>query len=205
MYPQLIDKWDFSGDEEFNTTIGAVAAANQTSSYPGVYREGVVRLTSVDHGFKVSPGLYDTKRPNLIYVQGTTNYDGLRKIVAVATDTLDIVAKYVAETPGGSETLRPGFKFDHDVEFLGFDLHLAAAAATAENLVVAIDSDRGAAWDTTLYTLAMNTVQNATPRFIDSDVVGERVIVPARDIVYLTFANTNDNLWGLTLYTRRMS
>jgi len=194
------DFWRFSGDEEMNTTIGNTAISNQSSSYPGLFRGvGVVRLTSNDHGFKASPQIYGPDAPNCIYVQSTTNYDGMRKIVAVAANTLDIVAKYVAETPAGTEILRPGFKFDHPVQFVGFKVHLSSASATSENLVCAIDADRGAGWDTVLYTKAMNTIADLVYQF------STPLIIPANDIVYFTWANTNDRTWGLEIETKRLS
>lgn len=192
----------FSGDEEMNTTIGATAVSNQSSNYDasalgGKYREGVVRLTSSDHGFKASPNQYQS---NLIFVQGTTNYNGLRNIVAVATNTLDIIAPYVAETPGGTETLRPGLQFDERYLFVGFKLHLAAACATSENLVISVDADRGAAWDFNIFTEDMNGTQDRAENYSGDD----EVVLQPDDILYCTFANTDDNLWGLELIARRI-
>jgi len=192
-----VDKWYFSGDEEMNTNLTATAASDQSSSYPEI-RTGVVRLGSTDHGFKASPQLYGPKAPNLIYIQGTTYYDGMRKIVAVATDTFDIVASYTAETTATGDIARPGFKFDHDVLFKGFKLHLDAASATAENMVCSVDADRGAGWDVNLYTKDMNTIQDIIY------MCEEDVIIPANDIVYFTWTNTNNTLWGLEVHTQRL-
>ena len=191
----------FSGDEEMNTTLANVAASDQSSSYDksalgGLYRDGVVRIGATDHGFKAP---VDTDRPNLIYLQGTTNYDGLRYIVAVATDTFDIIAPFVAETPNGKNA-RPGLSFDERWEFVGFKLHLAAACATAENLVISVDADRGAGWDFNIFTEDMNGVQDRSEKY----AAGEIILQPD-DIVYATFANTNDNLWGLEFIARRMA
>ncbi|RPI88700.1 MAG: hypothetical protein EHM41_00055 [Chloroflexi bacterium] len=193
-----IDRWNFSGDEEFNTTIGNSAVSDQSASYREI-KYGVTRLTSSDHGYKVSPAIYGPEPGNLIFVQGTTNYEGLRKIVAVGTDTLDIIAKFVAETPGGTETLRPGFKCDTDVKFLGFELHLDSASATVEDLEIHVDADRGAAWDRKLYDLAMNGIKDYI------EIFDPPIVIPAKDIVYCTWANTNDRLWGLTLLTQRLA
>lgn len=192
----------FSGDEEMNTTIGNTAVSDQSANYDssalgGKYREGVVRLTSSDHGYKASPNQRDQ---NLIYVQGTTNYDGLREVIAVATDTLDIIAPYVAETPAGTETLRPGLKFNERYMFVGFKLHLAAACATAENLVISVDADRGAAWDFNIFTEDMNGTQDRAENYS----VDEEILLQPNDILYCTFANTNNNLWGLELIARRV-
>lgn len=191
-----IDKWYFSGDEEMNTTFASLAADDKTSDYPNIYRTGVVRLGATDHGYKAAANPED--RPNNIFIQGTTNYDGLRQIVAVATDTLDIVAKYVAENPNG-QTLRPGFQFDWDVEFIGFKLHLDTASATAtENLVCSVDADKGAAWDVNIYTKDMNTERDII------NIFSKPIPIGAKDRVYFTWANASNRLWGLEILTRKI-
>lgn len=192
----------FSGDEEMNTTTHATAVSDQSSSYDtsalgGRYREGVVRITATDHGFKASP---NQKDQNCIFVQGTTNYDGLRYIVAVATDTLDIIAPYVAETPDG-KILRPGLKFDERYLFVGFKLHLDAASATAENLVISVDADRGAAWDYNIFTEDMNGTQDRSENYSGDN----EVTLEPNDILYCTWTNTNNTLWGLELVARRIA
>lgn len=192
----------FSGDEEMNTTLDNTAVSDQSSSYDksalgGRYRDGVVRLTSTDHGFKASP---NQKQSNLIYIQGTTNYDGLRHIVAVAANTIDIVAPFVAETPGGTEIARPGLKFDERWMFCGFKLHLSSASATAENLVISVDADRGAGWDFNIFTEDLNTVADRAENYSGDN----EIILQPNDILYCTYANTDDRTWGLELITKRI-
>jgi hypothetical protein len=193
-----LDHWYFSGDEEMNTTLDATAVSDQTSNYPELAYSGVVRLTSTDHGFKAGdvPG---GKEANCVFIQGTTNYDGLRRIIAVAANTLDILAKFVAETPGGTEIARPALQFDDDWLLHGFKLHLASASATSENLVCSVDANKGAAWDVNIYTKDMNTVQDVIRMF---DIP---IIIAPKDIVYFTWANTNNQLWGLEVITSRVS
>ena len=195
------DKWHFSGDEEMNTTIHATAVSDKSTDQGELISgsfEGVTRLTSTDHGFKATSDLWRADKDLLILVTGTDEYDGMRKIVAVATNTIDIVAAFVAETPGGTETLRAGFKFADPVEFLGFKLHLNAASATAENLVCQADAAMGAAWDTKFYSKDMNGVQDIV------NIFSEPIPIAANDEVYFTWANTNDTLWGLEISTRRI-
>lgn len=193
----------FSGDEEMNTTFDATAISDLSANYDvsalgGRYREGVVRLTSADHGFKASP---NQKDQNCIYIQGTTNYDGLRMIVAVATNTIDIIAPYVAETPAGSEILRPGLKFDERWLFVGFKLHLDTASATAEDLVISVDADRGAAWDYNIFTEDMNGTKDRGENYSGDN----EITLEPNDIVYVTWANTNNRLWGLELVAKRIA
>ena len=200
---QPIDRWYFSGDEAMHNTGAASAATDQSASYPGIFGgEGVVRLTltsvGTGHGYKASPQPYGPDAPNLIYIDGTDNYDGLRRIVAVATDTIDIVAPFTAETLSTGDTFRPGFKFDHAVEFVGFELHLNTACATAEDLEIHKDADRGAGWDIQIYDKPMNTIKDLTLLF------EEPVVVDPNDVVYFTWNNADDRLWGLVVYTKRL-
>jgi len=197
-----LDFWYFSGDEEMNTTLTATAISDQSATYPGLFRgEGVVRITSNDHGFKVSenPLNQGHKPPNCIFIQGTTGraFDGLRRIIAVAADTIDVVAPVSVLTPGGTETARPAVQFNHPCWFYGFKVHLSAASATTENLVCSIDADKGAAWDVNIYTKDMNGVQD------DIYIPSKPIPIAPRDILYFTWANTNDTLWGLELATFR--
>lgn len=203
-YPQQVDFWEFSGAKAMGATLAATAAADQSSTYPEI-RLGVVRLTTAAaHGYIVSPQIYGPQRPNLIYVKGTTNYGGLRKIIAVGTTTIDIAAKYVAETPAGTETTFPGFRFNHPVEFVGFGLHLSGAYGNTDNLTIVIDAARGAAWDVTKYTLAMNGVQNSMVDLTNLSTINNTI--EANDIVAFSWINAaTAKTWGLTLVTRRLA
>lgn len=171
----------FTGDEETNTTLDNTAAAD--GGVRGTQK--LTTLTSTDHGFKA--GSY-------IWINGTTNYDGLKKIQAVAANTITIYATFVAETPAGTETLTAAAYFKKDWELLGFRVHLNAASATAENLVVAIDSNTSSAYDTNLYTKDMNTLQDVIYNF------DPPVKLNKKDVVTFTWANTNDKTWGIEVF-----
>jgi len=196
-----IEEWNFSGDKRMDNTIAASAISNQSSSYPEIPK-GVVRLTSTSHGYKASPDTYGPRPGNLIYVNGTIYYDGLRKIVAVATNTLDIIAPYVAFTPAGTETLRPSVSFAHRTEIIGIDLHLNTPSGTTENLVMAVTAKRGSAWDRTFLTAAMYGIKDLSKNFEQDKDVNN--IIEAGDVLYFTWANTNNCLWGLKILTRRV-
>jgi hypothetical protein len=75
-------------------------------------------------------------------------------------------------------------------------LHMSAAPVASENFVVKIDSDLGAAYDTTLYSLNLST-GSTTDVLLTSEEFGELEFV-AGEVVTITFANTNTNTWGLT-------
>jgi len=119
-------------------TIAATAVADNEN--------GTVKLTTTaDHGLLAG---------SVVYIEGTTNYNGLRKITNVpATDEIDIIAPYKAETPGGTETIKVAVKSQKDYTFFGFRLHLSAAPTTSENITLTVDSDLGSAYDLKLYTL----------------------------------------------------
>lgn len=199
-----IDKWRFSGAKGFVQTIDNAAAVDESASYPDLTLQegGVVRIPITAHGYLATNNIWGRKRNRLlVHVNGTQNYDGLRVVVAVTTDTIDIIAPYVAETFAGTETIQPGFKFDHDVEIIGFDLHLNAASETVENLTVVKDAYAGSAFDDTIYTLAMNSVQNASINFEElSSSQGE---ISAQDRIYFNWDNSNTKTFGLTILTKR--
>lgn len=201
-----IDEWVFSGAGAFVKNIDNAAAVDASDSYPDLTLKygGVVTIPVTGHGYLASPNIFGPSKNFLLgYITGTDNYDGLRVIVAVATDTITILSKYVAETFAGSgaETIQPGFKFDHDIEILGFDLHLSAASATVEDLTIIKDSDLSTAFDNTIYTLAMNTVQNASINFEELSATQREV--RSEDRIYFNWANTNGRTWGLTIRTCR--
>jgi len=87
--------WFINGESETiyslsNRTLAAVAVVDNS--------DGTVTFqTTANHGYSV-----DT----YITIAGTTNYDGSYFITAApATNTFSVVSSYVAETPGGTETV----------------------------------------------------------------------------------------------------
>jgi len=190
------DKFEFEGAKAMNGTIGATITTTQTGKDGGP----AARITSNAHGLTATY----TKAP-LIFLQGLADvssgdlYNGLRRVWAVATNTFDILLKtpFVALTPAGTELWFVGASYNEPWELLGFDLHLNAASATSENLVIAKDAKAGAAFDTKLYTKNMNTVQDIVYRFDPA------VQMLANDVAKVTWANTNTKVWGMTIFARR--
>ena len=70
-------------------------------------------------------------------------------------------------------------------------LHLSSVGATAENLVVSVDSDDGTAYDAVLITQDMNTV---TTFFANTAIY----LAPGSDLK-LAYTNTDASTWGLTV------
>jgi len=136
---------------------------------------------------------------SLIYIQGTTYYDGMRKILSLPDANSIVIAApggYTAEKPAGTELFFPGVSYKTDWEFLGFELHLSAAWATSEDLTVTRDALAGSGFDTLLYTRNMNGVQDIVYRFDPAK------IMRAGDVAKFAWANANSRTWGLTILAR---
>jgi len=177
----------FTGDDVTNTTLHATAAATGGFGENGVQRT-ILTTTSADHGYKAG---------SHVLITGSTNYDGMRYIEAVsANNKITIRGKFVAETPAGTETVRTAVYFDKPWELLGFRVHLNAASATSENLVVAKDSAKASAYDTKLYTKDMNGVQDIVYNFETP------IALDPKDVVTFTWANTNEKTYGIEVLHR---
>lgn len=189
MEKQPHDTWFFTGDEETYTTIDNAAAVD--GGWAG--DKQLTTIPSTDHGFKASTG----DLQSLIYIQGSTNYDGLRKIHAVATNTITIVAPYVAETFAGTETIKTMFSANYPFELLGYDVHLSAVGGSG-SLTVTLDAAAGSAFDTQFDTNDMTS---------DADI--NQMWNPpkkcaAGDKVDIAYANANDKTFGIKIFTRRL-
>jgi len=200
---QPYDVWEFSGDEETYSTLATTDPVTGNS----VDGKHLTTLGATDHGFKAG---------SLVYIQGTINYNGLKLIQAVAANTITIYAKFIAEaTVDTSDTIKTMVTYDRitgkysdagvtvaagpPFEFLGFTLHLNAAASTAaETFVINIDANKGAAWDRKVYSKDMNGVQDID-YFFDEPKKCE-----SGDKVDVVWNNADDALWGIKLYTRRL-
>jgi len=195
------DIFEFEGAKALNGTIKNTALSSAVGKEGGP----AALITSDAHGLTVTY----SKQP-LIYVQSIADvaydirhspdlYNGLRRLWAVTTNNFTILLKrpFVALTPAGTELWFVGTSYDEPWELLGFDLHLNAASATTENLILAKDAKAGAAFDAKLYSKDMNTVQDIVYRF---DPV---VQMNAGDVAKMTWANSNTKVWGVKLYARR--
>ena len=138
---QKRDEWFFTGAKAMNGTFNDAAAVIGDS----VNKPYTTTLPDTGHGLIA---------PSLLYIENTTNYNGLRKIKSLAdANSMLIYAKYVAEVLS-SATWKTMFTYDQVVqgeirpgcpfEFLGFYLTLDAAAGTAsEYFTITIDAAKG--------------------------------------------------------------
>ena len=192
---QKHDQWFFTGAKAMSGTFDGADAADSDS----VNKPFTTDLTDTAHGLLAG---------SLLYIQGSTNYNGLREIKSIPdVNSMIIYAKFVAETLAGTETWKTMFTYDKFVqgelrpgspfEFLGFYLTLDAAAGTAsEEFTITIDAAKGSAWDNRIYTKDMNGQQHINYIFDDPKPCA------AGDKLDCVFANADTNTWGLTLFTR---
>lgn len=89
----------------------------------------------------------------------------------------------------GSAALSETFTPTNQAYLTNVRLHLNSAA-TQEAFTVYIDSARGAAYDTVLYTVSLVGVTDV------SWVPSGRVLINAGDVVTLTWTNTDTRTWG---------
>ena len=182
----VLDKKYWSGTKKLNGTIDNAAAVDNT--------DGMTRIPITGHGMSAD---------NMIRIAGSVAYNGIWTIVSVAANYIVINTAYVAETFAGTETYTTCFQIDpttEDYELIEARLTLSAAAA-AENFVISLDSDTGAAWDCTLKTVAMSGLLFSDVEFTPDT----RKFCDGGDVVLFTHVNTNNRTWGLELIYRRHS
>jgi len=170
----------FEGDEEMGTTLDAAAAVDATG--------GIVTIPSTDHGYKV--GSYVT-------LGATDSYNGTYEIVAVAANTFNIYATFVAETFAGTDTAKCSIVMDKAYKFKSFEIHLSLASATSENLTVTKDAEEGSAFDVLLYSVDMDGYQDIVYCF-DPAISCEK-----GDKIVFEWSNTDNRIFGVTAVVRR--
>lgn len=182
------DIFEFSGGDNMSLTLNDEAVTDLTAR---AFEDRRIGIPDDSHGYVAG---------SLIYIQNTTNYNGLHYISAVSTDRIDILLGrdegYTAETLS-SATGKPIVTYDEDWELLGFELHLDTACGTAEDFAVNVDTAKGAAWDTNLYTKDMDGIKDIVLNW------SQPRPLRANDLVIFSFLNTDDNTWGLKVIARR--
>lgn len=151
--------------------------------------DGLTVIPATGHGYAAG---------SQIYIVGSTNYNGLRKITAVDTDVLTIQAPFVAET-FSSDTMQFAYPCNVSCELLGLKAHLSGAPTTAESLIITVDSAKGAAYDYNILDKPMNGVIDYIffPDF--------PIYCSAGDLVKVLYANTTDaKTLGIELTMRRI-
>lgn len=105
----------------------------------------------------------------------------------------DIMISRVTGAAAMSSTLSPTYSF----ELIDVRIHLDAASATSENFTITLDSAKGTAYDTLVYSRDMDTVTDIiwTPE--------ETLKFAAGDSLIFAWANTNTRTYGLEIRYRR--
>jgi len=187
---RLWDKFFFKGAAAMNGTLNDGSKTDQAGGVDLVLAE----LDITGHGLLAG---------SLIYIQGTTNFDGMRRIHSVDTNVINIDVTgdgypSADETVASSDLWFPGVKYDTDWLFLGFKLHLDAASSTDEDLECLVDADKGSQFDVKIYDDSMLNVQDII------QIYEPAIPMAAEDIVKFTWANTNTKTWGLEVWAARM-
>lgn len=192
--------YGFKGTRGLPVTMAASAIDKGSIGFSG---ENIVEIGSGGAGgfyqagpVDGTPGILDQNLPLFVYVLGTTNYNGLKRIYNVRTGRyVQIFADFVAEVFSGA-TQRVGYEAEVASEFGGFSVHLANVE-DAGIFNVIIHSARGAAFDNLLYSKDMIGVQDINrmfnpPRYL---APGDRIDVTTN--ITETF--------GIILYVRKLS
>jgi len=169
-----------SGTKAWSQTLGNVDVVDNG--------DGTVMLNAGTHGYKVG---------SQVYIDGTTNYDGLHTLTAVAAATITFVATYVAEKPGGSETVRivlfPGNPF----QLMEVRLHLNAIPTTSENIAITLDSAAGADFDVVVKVKDM--AGNSIADWDWAPGKSTELKYLATESLIFTWANSNSKTYGLEI------
>jgi len=181
---EAIETITVSGSGALNATLMAVAAVDN--------EDGSVRLG-------ISSDIFDAG--SMVYIEGTDNYDGIRKIRSVSAGYINLEASFTAETTATADTVKVAIAPSHSFEFLEIEAHLSSAPTTSEDFTVTKDSNLGTNFDVNLLTKDFSAgsivsyIWTPTSRLVYSD---------AKDILRISWDNTDARDYGLTLKYRKI-
>lgn len=175
------------------TGAGSIDGITLAASAAADNGDGTVKLTCT--------GAHGLLAGSQVYIEGTTNYDGLRTVIDIpAAATFDIIAPFVAETPAGTETVKVAAVAKKAFKFLGFRLHLSAAVAQADVFKITLDADKGAAWDIVLYSNDLNSETDV--EYINSN---KDLPFEADDILRFAWPNADSRTFGLEIFVQPLN
>jgi len=99
----------------------------------------------------------------------------------------------------GSGAMAVTFDPEGSCKILQINLHLNAASATSEDLVISLDSVNGTAYDVNVVTHNMDTVKDL---IISAHDINDFVMFAADKLTF-AWTNTNTRTWGLEIIYRR--
>lgn len=185
------DVFHFGGAKKMNYNLNNGAASDEISATD--IRTFSLPITA--HGLFAN---------TLIYIQGTTNFDGMRYIHSIAANAITCRLAANEAYPAADETVSsgdlwfPGVKMDCYWAFLGFKLHLSSVGLTDEDFEILIDADKGTYWDTKIYDDSMIGVTDVI------EFYEKPILIAPNDIVKATYANTDTSNWGLEMWAQRV-
>jgi len=167
----------FKGAKAISGVLNAAGDAVDAGS-------GVVTLPFTGHGFLAG---------SWVYIQGSVAYDGFYEIQAVAANTFNINAVFVAEAFAGTEYAGAAIGgFGRAFRVNEIRLHLNGASAN-ESLTYTLDSSFGAEFDVLQKTQDMNGLTDW-----DWDPDADLFYQPG-DIIKLAYANSTPRTYGLEI------
>ena len=188
------EQYTFKGSRQFPTGISARAVVDLGPI--GISGENVVEMrTGAGAVYPASEVLgthdwYDQNYPTSIYIMGTENYNGLRRIHNLRQGIYpQFYAPFVAETIV-TAFFRIGYKAEVASEFGGFRFTADAVTGSDVDLVITNHSNKGAAFDNVLYTKNLNQVTNINHMFKPARFLapGDRidVLIPTSETVAIS-------------------
>ena len=144
-----------------------------------------VKILCTGHGLPVGA---------VIFIAGTTNYNGYHTITAKGDDDFTFVATYEAETIASDDTLSHRLLPGDLARLIEIRLHLSVASAQADDLTIALDSGEDAVYDCIFITQDINGLADFpyvwgeanSPKFNNS-----------LDALIFAWANKDSRTWGL--------
>lgn len=187
-----------SGALAMSGTIAATALAQAALVVSPYGREsrGVTFTASAAHGLVAASG-----DALVVGDLNSTNYKANRNrylaaTPAAATATILTHEAWAAATPAGTSTFCAGYTCQDPFLFLGFKLHLSAADTNGETLTLTSDADKGASWDTLVYSKIMTGVTDII-YFPDIPIPFQR-----KDILKFAWTNTGAKTWALEIWAQ---
>ncbi len=185
-----VDELKVAGSLDLTADLDNAAAVDQGG--------GIVRIPATAHGFDVG---------SAIYIEGSVNYNGLFELQAVAANTFDIKASFVAETfvGGGAETadvvITSGTVSRTPWELAGFAFHRDASPAGAESITFTVDNADGADYDFVIEDLTKDL--NGLANWSNMLPFEKRIPLNPNDLVRVAWANAGADNYGLKIYYRK--
>lgn len=145
-----------------------------------------VKLPCTGHGLPVGA---------VIFIAGTTNYNGYHTLTAVGTNDFTFVGTYVAETMAAdtTETVTHRLFPEELFRLVEIRFHLNSAGSSTQNLTVTLDSGENAVYDAVLKSQDTDDLPDYNYNW-GKDACHH---MKATDALIFGWANSDSKTWGL--------